>query len=163
AVSGLRPSDAQRTSCPAATSAAPSADPISPGCKRPTTATAPVCQAAEDHLSARTMSRCQAWLRVVGHRIAQPCGYLPAGAMSRCQAWLRVCRTARLGGKNDLGARAAVGPQLERALQLVANESADDREARAVASAADARPRVGDREHDVAVPPRELDPHVVAT
>src|SRR3954469_20214321 len=70
----------------------------------------------------------------------------------------------RLGREGDQGAEAApVRAEVERPAELVADERADDREARPGARLAlDPAAVVGDREHDVAVQARELDAHRVA-
>jgi len=59
--------------------------------------------------------------------------------------------------ERDLGARAAVAPQLERPLQLVPHERTHDGETRTWAGLARAGALVGNREQDGSVVARELD------
>ena len=64
--------------------------------------------------------------------------------------------------EHDLGAGAAVAPELERSLQLVPDERAHDRQARATARFVADTPVVVDCEDGVSVSPPPLDPHLVA-
>ena len=70
----------------------------------------------------------------------------------------RLKRSSSISREDDLGAQCRRRGEVEAALELVADERAHDREAGArPASPSTPAPVVGDREHDVAVPARELD------
>src|SRR3982751_3709164 len=66
------------------------------------------------------------------------------------------------GREDDLRPRPLLAAQLEAAVQLVTNQRSNDREARAARRLREATPVVGDRQQCVAVPGRQLDPHLVA-
>src|SRR5207247_1111098 len=72
--------------------------------------------------------------------------------------YISLTRSIRdLYGEDDPRPCRSAGLELERALQLVANERLHDRQTGARRRPTDTRAVVGDREHDVAVSPRELE------
>src|SRR2546427_8910289 len=68
-------------------------------------------------------------------------------------------RRASSRRKHYFRTSAVLAEEREAPLQLVADERAHDREPRALGGALRADALVGDREHDIAVAPRELDPN----
>src|SRR5947208_2181920 len=86
-----------------------------------------------------------------------PCGHRLFGTR---HAFFRKERLSRR--KHDLGPRRSSAPELEPAVQLVADEGADDREAGAVGASVASGAGVDDREQHVPVPKGELDANVLA-